>query len=317
MESEIHWVEAEGGYHLALSKDGKLICKNKKGKMLASVPKKVRDSETGEKLQSLRDWMVDHRQNCADEVDKWLLRSLPVPAPLIEKVWRDPAWRRPLENAVVRPYDRGPNPPAKRDGTEGSAACHAAGGDTSEDKTGFLKAADPDKGLGIVNLDGETEWLRPEAVSLPHPILLDDLDDWRELAADLGVEQGVAQLFRETFTRPADLDPEATGVAKFSGGKFEQLRHVLGKCRSLGYKVSGGFAVCPVWEAGTVVEACFWVGAEDPDYETETGELVWVDRAQHRLALGKVTPVAFSEGMRMASAIYAARKVETEGEDDE
>lgn len=296
MEPEIHWVEADGGYHLALS-DGKLICKNKKGKVLASVPKKVRDSEVGEQLSSLRDWLADHRQKCADEVDKWLLRSLPVPTPLIQKVWVDPAWRTYLENAVVRPY----------------------GGDTADgdEKTGFLKAADPEKGLGIVNLDGETEWLKPETVSLPHPILLDDLDDWRELAADLGIEQGIAQLFRETFAKAADLDAEATGIDKFSGGKFEQLRHVLGKCRSLGYKVSGGFAVCPVWETGTVVEACFWVGAEDPDYETETGELVFVDRAQHRLALGKVSPVAFSEGMRMASAIYAARKVDTEGEDDQ
>jgi hypothetical protein len=293
-EQEIHWVEAEGGYHLALS-DGKLICKNKKGKVLTSVPKKVRTSEVGEQLQSLRDWMDDHHQRCADEVDKWLLRTLPIPTPLIQKVWADPAWRRLLENAIVRPF----------------------GGDVTEEQTGFLKAADPEKGLGVVNLDGETEWLQPETVSLPHPILLEDLDEWRELAADLGLEQGIAQLFRETFAKTKDLDEEATGIDKFSDGKFEQLRHVLGKCRSLGYKVSGGFAVCPVWEAGTVVEACFWVGAEDPEYETVTGELVWVDRQQHRLAIGKVTAVAFSEGMRMASAIYAARKVETEGEDDD
>jgi hypothetical protein len=65
-----------------------------------------------------------------------------------------------------------------------------------------------------------------------------------------------------------------------------------------------------VWDAGTVTEARYWIGAEHPESETYTGQLLWVDSRERGLPLASVGPVAFSEGMRMASAIYAARVVE-------
>ena len=79
---------------------------------------------------------------------------------------------------------------------------------------------------------------------------------------------------------------------------------------SSGYRVRGGFAVCAVWEGGDVVEARYWIGSDSPDTETWTGELSWVDGRERSLKIGDLGAVAYSEGMRMASAIWAGRVVE-------
>jgi hypothetical protein len=49
-------------------------------------------------------------------------------------------------------------------------------------------------------------------------------------------------------------------------------------------------------------------------YETYTDLLVWVDDKDRTVKLGDVGPVAYSEGMRMAGAVYAGRVVPKEGE---
>lgn len=283
------WVPAPDGYELALD-DGKLACRNPAGKRLASVPKPVRDSEAASALEDLRDWLAEHDRTCAETVTTWMLRSLPVPRTVLESVWPDPAWRRCLENVVVAPADGAARP-------DGAAA-------------GFLRALHPDRGAGVVDLDGETRWHAAPRLALPHPVLLPDLDDFRALATELGLHQGIAQLYRETFPRPRDLAADRTALSDYSGGKFAQLMHAVGKCRALGYPVRGGFAVTTVWEGGRLVEARHWVGADAPDAETYTGDLLWVDERERALRLGDVGPVAWSEGVRMASAIWAARVVE-------
>ena len=285
------WVDAGGGYALSLS-DGKLLCRNAKGKQLASVPKRVKESDAGIQLLALRDWLKEHQRECADTVSEWMLRSLPVPRRVLEAVWPDPSWQAQLANVVVLPVvnDR-----------------------PDQDAAGFLRGADPARGLGVVDLDGESVWLDVEAVVLPHPILLEELDDFRELSLELGLETGLQQLFRETFARPDDLAEEATSIGDYGDGKFEQLNHVLGRCRTLGYRVRGGYATTAVWEGGHLIEARYWIGAEDLESEAYTGDLVWVDDRQKVVGLRDVGPVAFSEGMRMANAIYAKRVVDEEG----
>ncbi|MCC6622497.1 MAG: DUF4132 domain-containing protein, partial [Deltaproteobacteria bacterium] len=178
---------------------------------------------------------------------------------------------------------------------------------------GLFRGVDPKRGLGLVNLDGESTWVAADAVLAPHPILFGDaLDDWRQLATELAITQAISQLFRETFTRPAGLAPTLTTLDTWSGGHFAQLNFALGRCRTLGYRVRGGFATCPVREPTqdlAVVEARYWIGAEYPDQETLTGELLWVDAKERPLPVASVGPVALSEGIRMAAAIYAGRQV--------
>jgi len=293
-ESGLGWVDAGKGYQLSLD-DGKLVAKNDKGKRLSSVPKEVKDGDVADQIEALRDWLVEHDRDCVAQVEQWMLRSLPVPRAVLEAVWEDPSWRKPLENAVIVSV--------KADGGHDHA------------KSGLFRGVDAKKGVGIVDLDGETGWLAADRVAIPHPILIPELDGWRELVTQLGVSQGVAQLHRETHPKPPDIAAAGgTSIDKFEDGKFAMLMHAIGKARALGYKVRGGFATCQVWDAGAVSEARFWIGADSPDAETYTGQLSWVDGRERGLKLNEVGPVAFSEGMRMAAAIYAARVVEKQEE---
>ena len=290
----LHWTAAPDGYQLAL--DGaKLLCKNAKGKLLTSVPKPVRESDAAENLIALRDWLAEHALQCRQTVEAWMLRSLPVPRAVIAAVWPDAAWRGVLENAVVAPVD--------------------AAGVPDLLGVGLLRAADATKGLGIVNLDGETVWLAGDTIALPHPILLPELNDLRGLLGELGLSQGLPQLFRETYTKPKDLRGDDTELSTYSDGEFEELNHAWAQCRKLGYRCSGGNALCQVFEGDQTIEARYWLGDGDPVWEAQTGDVVWVDRDDNALELRAVGPVAWSEGVRMAAAIYAARQVESEDDD--
>lgn len=295
-QDEPNWIDAGvGGYSVALHQ-GKILCRNAKGKLLASVPKKARETEMVGELRELRDWLVVHERECAETVDAWMTRSLPVPREVLLSVWPDPAWRRLLEDAVIWPLDK-----------EGTA---------DPDEAGFFKGVDAQRGVGVVNLDGETAWLDAGSVALPHPVLLEELDDFRELATELQLTQELSQLFRETHLPGDKLDLESTAVRDYAGGDFQMLTHATGRARKLGFRVSGGYAVCPVFEDALRVEARFWIGSDYPDMETTTDELIWVDEEQIALPIKNVGSVAFSEGMRMASMIYAGRVIKKEGEDD-
>jgi predicted DNA-binding WGR domain protein len=285
------WVDAGNGYSLELD-DGKLIARNAAGKKLASVPKELKQSDAADRLLAVQEWLAQHERECLATVEQWMLRSLPVPRAVLASVWPDTAWRTLLENAVVSASrdEEAPDP----------------------ERTGFLRDVHESKGLGIVNLDGETVWLDAAHVRIPHPILVGELDDLRSLATELALTQTLPQLFREVFTRPADLRAGANQIDAFRGGQFKQLIHANALCRRLGYRVSGGAAMCRVWESGRVYEARYFIGSEDPQSETWTDELYWVDDRERRVNVADVAPVAFSEGMRMASAIYAGRVIEKE-----
>ena len=58
------------------------------------------------------------------------------------------------------------------------------------------------------------------------------------------------------------------------------------------------------------MEAAYWLGAEEyPEAETYTGELTWEIDGEI-VPVCKVGPVAYSEGVRMATQIYAGRTIE-------
>jgi hypothetical protein len=280
------WVTA-GDYEVALDEGGKVICRNAAGRRLKSVPPKIADEPAVIGLRQLTEWLGRHERECLDRVETWIIRSLPVPAAVLVQVWPDPAWRTALRDLVVT-------------GPDGAVA-------------GFLRDADTEAGIGLVDLDGDTVRLGSDLVRIPHPVLLDELDELREFAVELGVGQQAQQLFREVWRRGADRDAGALLVDDFEGGRFRQLRFLIGRATSLGYRVRGGQAVLPVTEGGHTVEARIWLGDYDGYAETETGPLGWHTPDGTSLALGGVGPVAWSEGMRMAAALYAGREVE-EGE---
>lgn len=278
------WVPA-GGYEVALD-CGRVVCRNAAGRRLKSVPAKLADDPAVTGLRQLAEWLERHDRQCLADVERWMVRSLPVPRAVLAGVWPDPAWQSALRDVVVT-------------GADGEVA-------------GFLRDADPERGLGLVDLDGDTVRITPDLVRIPHPVLLDDLEELREFAVELGVEQRAQQLFREVWHRPAALDAEGTQVEEYAGGAFKELRFLHGRAAQLGYRVRGGHAVCSVLEDGCAAEARVWIGDYDGYEETETGPLMWTDSAGRALKLGQVGPVAWSEGMRMAAALYAGRDIEDE-----
>jgi hypothetical protein len=286
------WIDTEsGGYAVTL--DGtKVLCRNAAGRALKQVPGKLRDDAEVVRLRQLAQWLERHERECREQVDTWLVRSLPVPVALLARVWPDSAWRGALRDLVVAPV--------------------AADGTADMERAGLLRDADPDKGAGIVDLDGDSVRLECETVLIPHPVLLEDLEDLREFAVELEVQQGVEQLFREVWRRPAEAPGQDWQV--YANGKFAQLRHATARAVSLGYRVRGGQAVCPLVEDGRALEAAYWLGDDYPESESQTGSLEWRDKAGRRLPLAEVGPVAWSEGERMAALVYAGRVVANDQE---
>lgn len=274
------WVAA-GDYEVALE-GGRVVCRNASGKRLRSVPAKLRAEPAVMELRALAEWLERHARECSAVVERWMIQSEPVSRTLLAEVWADPAWREVLRDAVVCPVG-------------------------SPDVAGFLRDADPDKGLGVVDLDGDTVRLDDALVRVPHPVLLDDLEELREFAGELGVEQHVQQLYREVWRRPATADSAALVESSFAGGEYADLRELLGRATRLGYRVRGGYAVLPLVEEGVPLQARIWLG----DYYeggTVTGPLQWCGRDGKPVPLGSVGPVSWSEGMRMAAGLYAGSK---------
>jgi hypothetical protein len=284
------WLPAVDGYEVALV-DGAIVCRTSAGKALKSLPKQVRESDAVAGLRQVLQWLDRHQAECLRTVELWLLRSLPVPAAVIAAVWPDEVWRSLLTDVVVAPVEDG--------------------GAWRLDSGGFLRGATED-GLRVVNLDGETVRLAATSVVLPHPVLLTDLDDLRGFATDLGVRQGVAQLFREIWRKPAEPGEQRAALTGYAGARFEQLRHLTSRAASLGYAVRGGYATVRLWEQGRALDARVWLGEGDPSMDTETGDLVFVDAAGAAVEPAEIGPVAWSEGLRMAAGLHAGRVVPAE-----
>lgn len=286
------WVPAGADYEVSVDR-GKVVARTAQGRPLKSLPKALREHEAVTGLRQLVEWLRRHEESCRAEAERWMIRSLPVPTAVIARVWADDAWRALLRDAVVVPV------------------IAAGGWDVAA--AGLLRDAGEAKGLGVVDLDGESARITATTVAIPHPVLLPDLDDLREFAADLGVEQGLLQLFREVWRKPAAEADQRRELRRYAGARFKELRHVQSRATSAGYRVQGGTAVCRVWEVGRTIVASVWIGDGDPSFETETYELTFTDAAGQTIATGDVPPVAWSEGMRMAAALHAGRVVEEEG----
>ncbi|WP_106400165.1 DUF4132 domain-containing protein [Actinocorallia populi] len=285
------WLSAGEGYEIALV-DGKVVARSARagGRQLKTLPKALRDHPEVERLRQFAEWLGQHAAACVAQVDAWMISSLPVPTGLLGRVWPDDAWQVALRDLIVVGDD--------------------------PDEPGFLRDVSESGELRVVNLDGETVRMSAETVTFPHPVLLPDLEDLREFAAELEVTQKVEQIYRATWIKPAEaeLAPKATSVNEFSGGRFASRFALTARAESCGYRVSGGYATCGVRDGGRTLEASLWIGEPYWDGENETGSLTWNDKDGKALKLREVGPVAWSEGMRMGAALYAGRIVEgTEG----
>ena len=297
--AEPTWIDVTGGYALTID-DGVIRARNAKGKQLKSVPAKVKKTEEYLELDNLLTWLKTHDEECGTQVETWLLRSLPVPAKVIAAVWPDEAWQSWLRDLIIQPVD---------DSGEAHGGAEA----------GFLRDATDADGqvkLGIVDLDGETRTIDAAEILIPHPVLLDDLHELREFAADIGVEQRFDQLQRAVYSMPDPLPHESsTSLSEWANARFEQARFATTRAQSAGFNIKAGFASTRIHEDGKLVEARYWIGADEyPEAETFTGELFWMIDGEI-LPVREVGSVAYSEGVRMAAHIHAGRTIE-EGDNE-
>ncbi|MEU9123240.1 DUF4132 domain-containing protein [Streptomyces sp. NPDC048506] len=278
-------MSAARGYELAL--DGTTLrCRRTDGRDVRSIPKGVLVNPVGEQFAALRDRLVRHEKECRDTVESWLLSGVPVPGGLLARIWPDPGWRSCLEHLVV----------------------------CADGRTGLLVEVAEDGRVSVREEDGalyEPQIGTP--VTLLHPVLLGDLVPWRRLLGVHGVAQGWAQLDRWVYRRPAGTDPQATGVEAHEGEPFAATQS-RSRANALenGFVVRGGFAVAEIVEGSVQVEARCWVGEAGSEESGEAGRLVWVDEAERPVAVGRLGPVAWSEGLRMAELIYGGAKNDDE-----
>ncbi|MFF8596805.1 DUF4132 domain-containing protein [Streptomyces sp. NPDC015220] len=276
------WLAAGDDYEIALD-GGRVVARPASEPSSAarseSLPEKIRDRPEVIELQRFAEWLDRHAADCAARVDTWMVSSLPVPTALLAQVWPDQAWRSALRDLVVV----GERP----------------------DEVGFLRDADTSGGLRLLTSDGGTVHVCARTVSMPHPVLLPDLEALRAQAAELGAVQGVEQLHRGVWHKPDRIDPEACGVEQFAGAEYGSWFRLSARATALGYKVAGRYATDRIREAGRVVTASVAIGDPYTEEKAWTGRLAWSARPGDRIPLADVGPVAWSEGMRMAAALHA------------
>ncbi len=102
------WTPTESGHELTI-REGRIIARNKAGKELARVPAAAKKGQVWEELDATLTFLHTHDVEAGAEVERWLLRSLPVPP---GQLFAD-AWQRYRDGDVpgytelrTQPYRR-------------------------------------------------------------------------------------------------------------------------------------------------------------------------------------------------------------------
>lgn len=287
-EGHRHWIPA-GDYHLCL--DGREIrIADATGTLLKEVPADVAHSAAYTQLEQLRRLLRDHATTCFDTVQNWFLRQLPVPVPVLQAIWPDPTWSQLLDNLITS--------------TAGGGAL-----------TGFLRGADA-QGLHIVDRHGQSHLIpatttegSPQTVTLPHPILLEDLQAYREVATQYGIDQRIEQLFRDVYVKPTDPQDFHNAVSSFRGGSYDEGHQMLRQAGAAGFSAHLSAITVTVMDGDRETDCTLMVECAHPEESAWLDEVVFT-RPFLRLRPEDVSPVAFSEGMRMAAIMHAGCSAE-------
>lgn len=164
--------------------------------------------------------------------------------------------------------------------------------------------------LDAVDLDGGSARINDEAILIPYPAALTDLNELRELTAELGISQRFNQLLRD-IRRADPARARAFELSTWSGGSSKQLRYAVGHATATGFKVSGGYSTCPVHEDGALVIIRYWTGADSPEVETGASDLHWV-RDDYIIRIDEINLVTYSEGVCATAHVYAGRTIDDE-----
>ncbi|MEV0385194.1 DUF4132 domain-containing protein [Nonomuraea sp. NPDC050643] len=255
------WIGIATGHELTVEGTRRpvLACRTAAGHVPAKVPANVRKDPAAVRLAALCDRLGEHARSVHDQVETWMVRSLPVPAAVFAAVWDDPVWRETLTGLVIAPI------------------------------------ADGAPDLGRCALLREGAWTGADSFAIPHPLLLgDELPIWR----GRNLTQVVEQVRREVWTRPASMDRTFGVVDTFgymdaryeSGAAFERRVHELGG------RVKGDrarFTVHAPEPLGVEIDL-HWSGPMSPAYLAglsftaggrEIGDIAWSEGVRILMAL--------------------------------
>ncbi|MBB6348895.1 hypothetical protein FHU36_005440 [Nonomuraea muscovyensis] len=275
------WIGIATGHELTVEGTRRpvLACRTAAGRVLAKVPANVRKDPTAVRLTALRDRLGEHARAVHDQVESWMVRSLPIPAVVFAAVWDDPVWRETLADLVIAPIVDGA----------------------------------PD--LGRCALLREGAWTGADAFAIPHPLLLgDELPIWR----GRNLTQVVEQVRREVWTRPASMDRTFGVVDTFgymdaryeSGAAFERRVHELGG-RIKGDRAR--FTVHAPEPLGIEIDL-HWSGPMSPAYLAwlsftaggrEIGDIAWSEGVRILMALYADRTVDETEPVVEAAKAYS------------
>nr|BFD87562.1 DUF4132 domain-containing protein [Streptomyces sp. Xyl84] len=276
------WLAAGEDHEIALV-GGRVVARSASGPSAAvrsqTLPAELRDRPEVIELQRLAEWLDRHAAACAAQVDTWMVSSLPVPTILLAQVWPDEAWRAALRDLVVA-------------------------GELPGD-IGFLRDVHASGTLRLETADGASVHLCARTVTVPHPVLLPDLEALRARAAEVGAVQGVEQLRRAVWRKPEVLDPGARAVTEFADAEYSSWFRLSARATALGYKVTGQYATDRIREAGRTLTASVAIGDPYTEEKAWTRGLTWGLCPGDGIPWAEVGPVAWSEGMRMAAALHA------------
>ncbi|WP_433464329.1 DUF4132 domain-containing protein [Spirillospora sp. CA-128828] len=287
----MRWIGVAGGYEVAVRGEGAekpvVVCRRAGGKELAKVPAKVKQDPGVASLMELCERLAERGRAVREQVEAWMLRSLPVPVEVLHAVWEDPAWRHALTGLIVAPVH---------------------GGTPDLECAGVLLGLDGAKGVRLAPVDGDVLWSGADTFAIPHPILLgDDLVDRLRRGAALDHDQAVEQLHRERWSRPNGMDRTIDVIDAFwftearyeSGAAFE--RRVIGS----GGRVRGDVARFTVHDPepiGIELEVKY-SGPMSPAY---LGTLTFANGGR------EIGDIAWSEATRILMSLFAGRTVEDE-----
>lgn len=276
-----------GGYRLVVKPDLSYEIVNKDGKVLSSVPDKVRKTSLWKQWMEVR---KNHRTRLRENTFKivdWMVSRQVVDGRLLASLLRDPAWKLPLTGLVVR----------------------------SAKGSGFITGGDPEKGVGIFTQHLDNLWLKEDEWIIPHPADLSELAAWQQCASENSQSQGTAQLLRPVH-RPASREETARYTARFSDKELENAARSSHALNRKGWATSSGtasreFVVYTGGEPQRVTAhfEYFKDGEYYGDWNVEchTGNLYFTTPGEDEgMQLRDVPPAVFSEACLVAESIVAA-----------
>ena len=288
------------GYTVAFGDDDNVVIKDAKGKLLKSVPTKIRATDDYQALMRGRKDDRSRGKRARRVIEDRMISGAPFAADEARWLVQDEAFADLFKGLVIEPANGEPV---------------------------LLVGWDDARGLGVLPPDYDARWIGWHEVLVPHPMKLAGTPGaialWQDMLVDLGMQQTLVQVFREIKSVPVAQRTlfECTMLANRETRSAAAVERVL---MDDGWVTRRGHAKRTLSlrkEGGTTsVEAWFDYGEYYmPSDETTTGAFGVNDEKGRPLRMSDVAAVLLGEIIRSLEVGLAAAgaKKDDDGEESE